>query len=733
MKYLSYILILFSFVLSGQTNYYFKDDGNDGLTGLSDAQAWQTEAKLESLLSSLVPGDTVSFKSNSEWKSFSIYLNDIDGSYGNEIVFTSYGTGAKPKFSGYKVAGTFTEEGGNIWSLQDSDIPSNTYHWLHIGPLVDQFLNTYTFRKINDQIYTVAKHPNDDYYYKAETVAGDPWKAYFNDNDSTWVNDYWDSAYIATSPNAWTQNFLRVTDYSSNRFNLNTSDWYPGLDLSINDSINIFSKYEIFNSLNAADVNGESVYSPTYQKLWFYYDGDLNAQTVEISITDSVLTTNECDYIKIIGLHFDGGSKYLNKNTGGSNITIENCKFTNVPLHGSISSSVDTIRYLNDSIIDGIGAGITLLGCAEANVTGLYLKRIGIYHGMGQGNENDAHALSGIVSRYRVGSLTIEKCEMDSIGSAGIVMKEQNCTNAGDVSIRWNKITNYAKILSDNAAVYIFGDTCSLVDKRIISNYAAYGDGNKEYMASGSPWTMGIPYLDGYAWNFISDSNVTEHVQLGFYLNGTRNNIIRNSIYYDNAYQTTSNNYNAGGYMSGCAWCGHDGATQDAQIYRNIFIAADTNEVGWVWNYDASFNDYGTDIDTNIYVNQWGGGDVSSTLQNWGSRVVRDLTETGTFTGGWDSESSYNLQSWTFDSTSGIEADEFIRIIYNWSDASVNYNLGAQYYDISKTEYSSIEVPAYQSVLLFYKSGTTPYEGRLKYGYPTINGVPYKYLIYPRQ
>ena len=46
MKNLIYIILLFPFINILGTNYYIKNGGNDGLDGLSDANAWETINKI---------------------------------------------------------------------------------------------------------------------------------------------------------------------------------------------------------------------------------------------------------------------------------------------------------------------------------------------------------------------------------------------------------------------------------------------------------------------------------------------------------------------------------------------------------------------------------------------------------------------------------------------------------------------------------------------------------------
>jgi parallel beta-helix repeat protein len=96
-KTLILVFLGISWVASA-TNYYVNNAGQDNNTGLSDSLAWKTLAKVNAY--SFSPGDTVFFKRDNKW--FEGRLSPkTSGTSGSPIVFTAYGTGAKPVISGY--------------------------------------------------------------------------------------------------------------------------------------------------------------------------------------------------------------------------------------------------------------------------------------------------------------------------------------------------------------------------------------------------------------------------------------------------------------------------------------------------------------------------------------------------------------------------------------------------------------------------------------------------------
>ena len=112
MKKIFTILFLLISSISFATNYYVKNTGSDANTGLSDVQAWQTIHQVSSH-SSLVAGDTVFLNKGDTWRE--ILTIPASGTALAYIVFSSYGTGDKPKIYSSALITTWTLDGGSIW------------------------------------------------------------------------------------------------------------------------------------------------------------------------------------------------------------------------------------------------------------------------------------------------------------------------------------------------------------------------------------------------------------------------------------------------------------------------------------------------------------------------------------------------------------------------------------------------------------------------------------------
>ncbi len=89
------LIILFASNLFA-TDYYVKNSGNDAADGTSDATAWKTIAKVQSL--KLLPGDKILLKRGGIWRE-NLQVS-YSGAVDNPIIISAYGEGHKPIISG---------------------------------------------------------------------------------------------------------------------------------------------------------------------------------------------------------------------------------------------------------------------------------------------------------------------------------------------------------------------------------------------------------------------------------------------------------------------------------------------------------------------------------------------------------------------------------------------------------------------------------------------------------
>jgi|SRR3989344_4057930 len=108
---------------TANTYYINATSGNNNNDGLSEATAWQTINKVNS--SNFNPGDSILFKRGEVWRE--TLTIPSSGNSTNQIIFGSYGIGAKPIFIGSEAATSWTNLGSNIWSSAVSNNPTGIW------------------------------------------------------------------------------------------------------------------------------------------------------------------------------------------------------------------------------------------------------------------------------------------------------------------------------------------------------------------------------------------------------------------------------------------------------------------------------------------------------------------------------------------------------------------------------------------------------------------------------
>jgi len=96
--------------------YVSSSTGSDSNDGLTELTAWASISKVQSTRATWPAGSVVAFKKGDSFNGRLYLSNTTNGTPTDPIVFSSYGTGAKPKLS-VIVAQTLTwiNKGGNIW------------------------------------------------------------------------------------------------------------------------------------------------------------------------------------------------------------------------------------------------------------------------------------------------------------------------------------------------------------------------------------------------------------------------------------------------------------------------------------------------------------------------------------------------------------------------------------------------------------------------------------------
>lgn len=141
--------ILISFIAKG-TTYYIKNNGNDTLSGLDDANAWESISKVNSY--SFSPGDSILFKRDDKF--IGTLIPPSSGTNDNFIIFGSYGSGDMP------IITPNSDISGLEWAVHKGSIYKTTGIPFNPGNILID--GNKKINKIND--YWVDNTPRDGKY-----------------------------------------------------------------------------------------------------------------------------------------------------------------------------------------------------------------------------------------------------------------------------------------------------------------------------------------------------------------------------------------------------------------------------------------------------------------------------------------------------------------------------------------------------------------------------------------
>lgn len=350
------------------TDYYVSGTGLDTNNGLSTGTPFLTIDKVNSIWSTLSPGDRVLFNKGDVF--FGALKVSKSGTPASKITIGSYGIGARPIITGFKSVTGWAVSTGSIYvssvitgaSYKPKMVTKDNYP-LQIGRWPNTGYRSFNSSAGNVSItdLTLPSSPNltgaDVSIKKIHHVIG---------CDSI-------TSHVGT-----TINYLGLTGY-------NTLAGYG---------------YIISNSLSTLDVQNEWYYDKTATKLYMYSSSTPTG--IKIACIDTLLAIRQFDYITVDGIDFEGSnvaSIAFNLTTNPSlGITIKNCIINDCGRDaiyatnntGSLIDSNTISHTLNNGILLESEGGRS----QNATVTHNMFLSIGMYAGMGYWNAPNGYNTS---------------------------------------------------------------------------------------------------------------------------------------------------------------------------------------------------------------------------------------------------------------------------------------------------------------------------------------------------
>lgn len=515
-----FIILLFSLNASA-TNYYVSNTGSDAANGLTPGTAWQTIAKVNSI--NFSAGDSILFKRGDSWREALRPHNS--GTAGNNIIYSAYGTGARPIFTGFQTV-----------SLNDS---SGFYN-----ALVPQSVTSLNTVKIGGVLRAKGRYPNSTFLL-ANTGANTQ-----SSIVATGLGGNHVGAELVTKGHNWILDVNRISFQSGDTLNVTVPFSYGDYP---------FYKYFIQNELSVLDLANEWYFDSTNKKLYVYNPSGV----VEISTIDTLIAFKNTSYLTFdnltlmgannVGISLDTSATGLSSNY----IKIQNCTLketggwnpkplTSGGMGGAAVRGEKSvgIEFKKDSLLNNLSDAIFLIHRSDyAIVDSTYINNTGIYMGMGSSSNGSYTAIyiDGVAP-------TITNNKIDSTGYTAVYWEGINGR------INHNNINYYCFRKDDGGGIYTYGGTAagSIVKSNIIRN------------GIGLDWVAAGVYLDNSTQYVVVDSNTIETAKIGGILFTTpSSNKIR--------WNTVVNGTGAGFYHS-------IGGGGSDTMYRNIFYSTDSTQ-----------------------------------------------------------------------------------------------------------------------------------------------------------
>jgi len=594
-KFVITIAAIFLVIQCHAANYYFAASGNDSYTtaqAQNKATPWQSITKLNSFYNSLKPGDSVLFKCGD---SFAGTITPTkSGTAALHIIFSSWGTGAKPILTGLVSTGAWVNMGGGIYEAP--------------VPLGAATANVCTLNGVSQPLgrYPNADAPNSG-YLNIDSHTNDA--QIVSSALNTSVN--WTGADIVIRKNHWqitkgtvTSNTATVVNYSE------TSSLLP------------INNYGFFfqNNPNTLDEYGEWYYNPTTKMIMMYFGSTTPVNgSVQVAAIDYLVNINIQSYMTFKGLTFTGCNNTAIYGFTVNGLTVTNCNFISC---GQIAIYINLSTGMvvsNCNLQNNNNCGIVSRNETATQVTNDTLTNTGVIAGMGQ--PKDGTSYEGIIVT----------------GTANGVVTNNIVTNVGYVGIDFggdstvvknNYINNFDLIKDDGGAIYTDAANLDSLQNhtgiQIVNNIVVNSIGAPAGSTGIFPGCASGIYLDDNTTGVTITGNSISNCVTGLYFHHARNIIATGNTFFNNTTEVYFQ-HNEAQFTIKNNIVNNNIIYSEYKTQQNVYMQSYLNDI---INF-ATFNNnyYSSPIDNIFPINANG---TLLDLGLWQYRYGKDLTSVNT-------------------------------------------------------------------------------------------------------
>jgi len=474
-----FILLLLIPILASSATYHIKNGGNNALTGLSDAQAWETITYLNSVFYTMTAGDSVVF-------------NRGDVFYGRiyptkEVIIGAYGTGADPIITGFTEVTGWTSIGGGIYSKSIS--PQTAINFI----------------TIDDELMGMGRYPDKGKYL---TVKSHATNVSITDGQIYGGTQYWDNAEAVIRKNGYVLDRCTITDHTDSTLT------YTSLGSS--DEATNGYYYFIQNSIKTLTDFGEWSYSAGTLSVYF---GELDPDdfVVKAPTLDTLYYNYSFPDVTVTDLNFTGANLTAVLLKEVDNSVVKNCtiSFAGTGIYTQATDAVIEYNTINDVYLKGIE-------CIWDNDLVRYntITDVGMIEGMAK-----AGSIIAGIDNSGDGN-TIEFNTITNSGYHGIAFAGTG------TKINKNFISYFCVNLNDGAGVYT--DNNIYTGRQITDNIILNGVGRSAEPYGQPDFAQGI-YMDTESDDImVSGNTIASCSGKGIMVSNANNIDIWDNILYNN-------------------------------------------------------------------------------------------------------------------------------------------------------------------------------------------------------
>jgi parallel beta-helix repeat protein len=473
------------------TTYYVDaTSGNDSLSGTSEANAWQTISKVNSVSFNL--SDLILFKRGEEWREMLNISNS--GTEGNLITFDAYGTGSNPVINPTEVVSNWEVYSGNIYVANVS--------------------NNVTQLFVNGTFYNLSHHPNSGFY----NITGNTSKLGLFSENFTETEGQLINSTIFVMIRGW-----YIQDRTISAYNNTTQvvNWTTNTTYT-------FEEYGhglyLENKLWMLDSVGEWWYNSSSSQVYVWLEGNEspNEYMVEVSNQSNGVYAKDVEYIHIANLTV--------KQTKNDSLYLENVSYSIIG-GLTINDTGNRFIYLYDSTNTTIKDNLVSESQFESIVSrrsyNITITNNTIYHSgtIGMPRQSTAGIWLYATSNSVTSNTIVRNNYIYDCSYSGIRI---GFSGANGFTVDKNFINRTCVVLDDCGAIYSYhANGSNIISNNIVMN--SLGDPPMEGPTINS--AKGI-YLDDLTGNFSVINNTVINAEWGINLHNSFNiDVLNNTLF----------------------------------------------------------------------------------------------------------------------------------------------------------------------------------------------------------